>query len=409
MRGRHKLVGQVVAACILLGSDVVIRKIGVFGYTIDLGALAVPLTVLWLTGAMNAMNLLDGMDGMAATLGIVISLAISALALMTHHAAVAVAALVFSGSLLGFLCFNLSPASIFLGDSGSMLIGLVIGGLSIRASLKGSGTVLLAAPIALLLLPMFDTTIAIVRRKLTGRSIYTTDRGHLHHCLLARFGTSRKVLVCVGICCAATCAAALTSVSCNSDWIALVVCAAILAMLVLSRLFGHAEARLLANRLRSAAAGWLSLPARNRHKSRETVTRLRGSRQWELLWNSLTESAERLPLRRIHFDVNLPAIREEFSATWELPSEDEADACDFTVPLVANDVLMGRLRITANRTGRSVCDTVVEILEILEPFETRLQAFAQMEACAAASSPPIAGHRRARKPRDAALLKKEPI
>ena len=110
---------------------------------------------------------------------------------------------------MGFLPFNMSPAKIYLGDAGSMLIGLIVGGLAIRASLKGPGTMLLAAPLALLTIPILDSTAAILRRKLAGRSLYETDRGHLHHRLLERFGSKYKVLACVAICSGVTCAAAL--------------------------------------------------------------------------------------------------------------------------------------------------------------------------------------------------------
>ena len=91
---------------------------------------------------------------------------------MTGHAAVAIAALVFAGALLGFLPFNLSPAKIYLGDAGSMLIGIVVGCLSIRATVKGAGTVLLAAPLAVMTIPILDSFAAILRRRLAGQSIY---------------------------------------------------------------------------------------------------------------------------------------------------------------------------------------------------------------------------------------------
>src|SRR5205807_6415533 len=99
------------------------------------------------------------------------------------HYHVAAIAATMAGALAGFLCFNFPPATIFLGDCGSMLIGLFVGVLAIQSSLKGPATVALTAPAALLIIPILDTSAAIVRRKLTGRSIFTTDRGHLHHVL----------------------------------------------------------------------------------------------------------------------------------------------------------------------------------------------------------------------------------
>ena len=215
----------------------------------DIGPLAVPLTLFWLVGAINAVNLLDGMDGMATVLGLVLSLSICALALMTGHAAVAITALVFAGALLGFLPFNLSPAKIYLGDAGSMLIGLIVGCLSIRASVKGAGTVLLAAPLAVMTIPILDSVAAILRRRLTGQSVFAPDRGHLHHRLLARLGNKRKVLICVALCSAATCGFALASTALKNDAVACIASLAVVATLAVSGWFGQGEFVLLSSRI----------------------------------------------------------------------------------------------------------------------------------------------------------------
>ena len=125
-------------------------------------------------------NLIDGMDGL---LGIVGGIALASLAVivaMTGHVFAATVALALAGAVLGFLWWNLPPATVYMGDSGSMLIGLVIGAVAIPTSLKGPATVALSAPLAILVLPIFDTTAAVVRRKLTGRGLATADRGHLH-------------------------------------------------------------------------------------------------------------------------------------------------------------------------------------------------------------------------------------
>ena len=149
---------------------------------------------------MNSVNLLDGIDGLATMLGIILIATFAALAAAAGRMEVAWIAMVFAGSLCGFIRFNLPPASIFLGDSGSMLIGLVVGTLAIQGTLKGPGTVLLAAPLAVWTIPILDSAAAILRRKLTGRSIYATDRGHLHHRLLERLGSNSRVLVAVAVC-----------------------------------------------------------------------------------------------------------------------------------------------------------------------------------------------------------------
>src|SRR5205085_7444433 len=132
--------------------------------------------------------------------------------------------------------YNFPPASIFLGDSGSMLVGLVVGVLAIESSLKGPATVALAAPTALLTLPIFDTFAAILRRTLTGRSIYTTDRGHLHHCLLRSGLSNRTVLLCVSGCCLLTVAGALASLALQQELIALLSATTVVALLIVTGL-----------------------------------------------------------------------------------------------------------------------------------------------------------------------------
>ena len=179
LRGRQKLLGQVGAVCILLSSGLVIDSVQIFGSTFELGLLSVPFTMFWLLGAINALNLIDGVDGLATSVGIILSAAASVMAILTGHPTEAFLAMAVSGALCGFLIYNSPPASIFLGDAGSMIIGLILGALAIRSALKGPATVVLSVPTAILAIPIFDVSMAIVRRRLTGRSIYTTDRGSL--------------------------------------------------------------------------------------------------------------------------------------------------------------------------------------------------------------------------------------
>src|SRR5205085_11092231 len=136
-----------------------------------------------------------------STIGLIIALAMAGMAIIGLQWPAATVALALAGALLAFLFFNFPPASIFLGDSGSMLIGLIIGTLAIQSSLKGPATVALAAPLALLVIPIFDTSAAILRRKLTGSSIFATDRGHLHHMLQSGGLSHQKVLFLVVFLC----------------------------------------------------------------------------------------------------------------------------------------------------------------------------------------------------------------
>jgi UDP-GlcNAc:undecaprenyl-phosphate GlcNAc-1-phosphate transferase len=186
----------------------------------DLGNPGDPLWAFLVCGAMNAVNLLDGADGFAGTLGLMMAVSLGVMAAVIGRAEVATVCFIFAGAIAGFLLFNLPPAKIFLGDAGSMLIGLMIGALSVEASLKGAGTLLLAAPLALWTIPIFDCSAAILRRKLTGKSIYSTDRGHIHHRLLERLGSNHLLLAVIGGIGLVCSAGAIGTVIFQSDWIA---------------------------------------------------------------------------------------------------------------------------------------------------------------------------------------------
>ena len=183
-------------------------------------------------------------------LGIILSCTIAAMSVVTGNHGVAIIAMVFAGSLLGFMRFNFPPASIFLGDTGSMLIGLVVGALAIRGSLKGAGTVLLAAPLAVWTIPIFDSVAAVLRRKLTGQSIYATDRGHLHHRLLNLLGSNRKVLGWVAFCCAVISFATLVGLVLKDDRIMFLTCFAVVAIFIVTGVFGRVELLLVGTGLR---------------------------------------------------------------------------------------------------------------------------------------------------------------
>src|SRR5581483_6199758 len=120
LRGRHKLVGQCIAVGIVIVGGVRVEHIHLFDWTLELGLLSVPFTGFILLGAINSLNLIDGMDGLLSSVGLIITLAMGALAAVGHHWIAACIALSLAGALLGFLRYNFPPASIFLGDAGSM-------------------------------------------------------------------------------------------------------------------------------------------------------------------------------------------------------------------------------------------------------------------------------------------------
>ena len=372
LRGRQKLLGQIAAAGILLASGLWIDKVQVFGYDVTLGILAAPFTLFWLLGAINALNLIDGVDGLATSVGLVISVAIAVLAILTGHRTEAFLALAMAGALAAFLVYNIPPASIFLGDAGSMVIGLVLGALAIRGSLKGPATVALAAPAAMWAIPILDVGIAILRRKLTGRSIYTTDRGHLHHVLLRRGYGDRKTVAIIGVVCICTAAGAVVSVWQHNEYLALGAVTAVIGTLVITRLFGHHECILLLRRVKHFVLSFVQL-RRHESNARQIETHLQGTRQWNELWTTLTEFAERFDLSEMQLNVSLPAMREEYHAQWKRTAQpDHSELWYSEIPLVGHDVTVGRLRIGGTCDNGSVCTWMGDLITGLKPFETQM-------------------------------------
>jgi UDP-GlcNAc:undecaprenyl-phosphate GlcNAc-1-phosphate transferase len=374
LRGRHKLIGQVLSCLILLGSGLLIEQVEILGCTIELGLLSVPFTLLWLLAAINAINLLDGINGLAASIGVINCAALAVMAHVGHRHGHAFVAATFAGSLLGFLRYNFPRATVFLGDAGSMLIGLVIGVISIQTSLKGPGTVLLAAPVCLWIIPFFDSFAAIVRRKLTGRSIFSTDRGHLHHRLTERVGSVRATGI-VALGCLVTAAAALASVNWRNERVALVCGAALIVIFVATRMFGHSELRLIVTRLSSLGRSLLVLHRRQEPVVTEACVRLQGGREWEQLWSSLTEYAEQAPLERIELDVNAPALREGYHAAWKRRSnEGDERTWRFEMPLIAVGCRVGHIRVMGQRAAESGARDLEKLVELLDSIEDQLAA-----------------------------------
>jgi UDP-GlcNAc:undecaprenyl-phosphate GlcNAc-1-phosphate transferase len=187
LRPAWKLLGQVLVALVLYLVGVRISYIThpLGGGLLYLGSLSLPLTVFWTVALMNAINLIDGLDGLAAGVSGIAGVTLLFLAAQQGQPELAVflsAALV--GSLLGFLPYNFHPARIFMGDAGALTVGLFLAAITVEGSLKSPATLALAVPVLALGLPLFDTSLAIVRRLLSGKPVGQADRGHLHHRLL---------------------------------------------------------------------------------------------------------------------------------------------------------------------------------------------------------------------------------
>ena len=159
-----------------------------------LGKLSIPLTVIWIVAITNAVNLIDGLDGLAAGVASISSICILIIALMVSESNIAILTACIAGACVGFLPYNFNPASIFMGDSGSNFLGFMLACISIEGLFKGYAVISFAVPLLLLALPIFDTSVAILRRIKNKKPVMAPDRGHLHH-KLVDMGFSQKQAV----------------------------------------------------------------------------------------------------------------------------------------------------------------------------------------------------------------------
>ncbi len=198
MRPRNKFVAQIVVAIISMVYGFHIGDIRVPGgedYVHFPPWIDYPLTLVWYLGMMNAINFLDGLDGLLSGVAAISGVFLFAIASMHGHVGAALVLCALVGGALGFLPFNFNPAKIFLGDTGSLFIGYVFATVSLLITAKVAVTVSLLVPLVALALPVADTAAAIVRRMRAGRAITEADRGHFHHLLVFHFGLGVKQAV----------------------------------------------------------------------------------------------------------------------------------------------------------------------------------------------------------------------
>lgn len=196
LRPWQKLLGQVVAAVVLASFGAHIGWVtNPFGGILYTGVIGYVLTVVWVVAVINIVNLADGLDGLAAGLSAIASLAMLVVLLHQREVGVAILAAALVGATVGFLRDNFAPANIFMGDTGAMFLGYILGALSVMGTDKAATALAIGAPILALGLPFFDTAFAIVRRLRRHQPIGQADRGHLHHRLIDRGVSHRNAVL----------------------------------------------------------------------------------------------------------------------------------------------------------------------------------------------------------------------
>ena len=378
LRGKQKLMGQIMAVALLLIFGFNFDNVRVMGMSIEFGHFSILLVFLWCLAVTNSINLMDGADGFAASIGLTISLALSVMA-MFHPSGRdmdAIAMLALTGALLGFLRFNFPPARVFLGDAGSMLIGFLLAAISIRCAFKLGTSYAFFAPFALLAIPFIDTVAALLRRKLTGRSIYAVDRGHIHHMMMKRGLSPVASLLWLAMLCSMSAIGGTISFFYRRAEFALVSIFLVIVVMLIAGIFGVAELQLLLKKSKSALGILFGRDSTGNGSVRQSAVQLQGSEDWKYSWEQLCEFADAHKLNEITMDLNLPWLHESFYATRRRedvgkggPSEWRAE-----IPLSVNGRLLGRVEFFGDaKSGVSHHDVVTSLLKLVLDIETLIE------------------------------------
>lgn len=338
LRPRVKLLGQIFASVMVIWAGVTIESIAGFAIHPAIGAI---LSLGWLLLCTNALNLIDGLDGLCAGMALVACLALFAAGLLHDNAPLMLATLPLAGAILGFLCFNVHPATVFLGDSGALTLGFLLGCYGLIWSEKAATALSLALPLLVITIPLLDVSLSIVRRFISNRPIFSADRGHIHHRLLDRGLTPGRAAL-ILFCAAAVPAAFALLLSSpgttgrSSGMFLVVLCA--LIWLGIQRLrypeFIQAGRLLTDGRFRKILGGHLELKA--------LAGALASAASDEERWSALTNAARSYGFRRISW-TGIHGTREEVLAEgnghcWSIgiPLR-EGERIDLARPVQGND------------------------------------------------------------------------
>ena len=291
---RVKFVAEIVAAAALCHVGVRITSLEVLdGFVLNLGWLSVPLTVLWIVGITNAVNLSDGLDGLAAGVSAVACTTIAVFAIRCQDPVMAVFMLALLGGLSGFLVYNFNPARIFMGDCGSLFLGFMIASSSVMCLTKSAALVGLALPMLALGIPIFDTLFVMLRRFLERRSLFAADRSHFHHRLIDLGLKQRHAVIAIY---AVTCIAAGFGLfmMVRNDGGSLIIFGCILFLLVLLfRVVGSVHFRETIRQLQRKHS--LTQQLREEKVAFEHVQlHFREARSFEQWWRAVCTAAQRL-------------------------------------------------------------------------------------------------------------------
>jgi UDP-GlcNAc:undecaprenyl-phosphate GlcNAc-1-phosphate transferase len=233
-------------------------------------------------------------------------------------------------------------------------------------------------PLVLMAIPLFDSSMAVLRRKLTGRSVFTVDRGHLHHNLMRHGFHDRALVGIIALLSSVTAAGAVAGVILKSDLISIATMVFALGSLVASKLFGFAELKMLYLRVERVVTSLISPPKRNMHGVHQEVVQLQGTRNWDTVWSTLVEFAEKHELAQLSLDLNMPWLHEGYHAAWKKNNLPEySERWKLRLPLKHQGRIFGHLEFIGKQQEEETLPTIARLTELLDVMQTDLQALIQ--------------------------------
>jgi UDP-GlcNAc:undecaprenyl-phosphate/decaprenyl-phosphate GlcNAc-1-phosphate transferase len=343
-----------------------------FGETIQLDLLSLPLTLLWIVGVINALNLIDGLDGLASGIGIFTCVVLFGVAFLDGAVILCLIATALGGALIGFLFFNFNPARIFLGDSGSMLLGFVLATISVWTQRKGATAAALLVPAMALGVPILDTTLSFVRRVLRRQNPFKADREHIHHRLLAIGLSHRDAVYTLYTVSAIFGLGALAMLRNDVTERAIVLSAVGLVGFILMRKIGLVAAPSLFSSQESARAA--------RDAARVAARAIRNGDDLESVWQEVVRFLESSGSEEVRLSWDLPAVHSERrksvfhwrangSKDWLLSSIPPRDARIYRIGLEESGVNYGEIEILRRKSRPSfqeevafqlICDALID-------------------------------------------------
>lgn len=386
-----KILVQAAAGLYLYHNGYQIRLISnPLGETINLGILSLPITLLWFAGISNAFNLIDGLDGLAAGVGLFSTSIVFILALMNDRWEIVMLSVVLAGALLGFLRYNFGSASVFLGDSGSLFVGFALAALAVRGSTKSSTAVAVLAPLLALGFPIVDTSMALVRRLVGRKGLLEADADHIHH-RIVRMGLTqqRAVVILYGVT-ALFGALSLLTMTGQSHATGLAAVVFTLVTWIGIRQLGYSE---LGQIQRLLKRGLSFDPATSADGSPLAEARrgLLEARDLPQLHASLVAAVSALRLERL--TVRLRAPRPALPV-WEAADAvlDPRRSWAWTIPLVSGEELLGELELVGSLGRMSATVKAAELVEVLAvDFADALSRLLAAEAQAVPAPALVAG------------------